>query len=336
MSSCSPTNNKDLDLESQLAGLDLNQPGVGVLNQRYVPPHMRGGSGGGADFKVGYEGQPQFIQQGVPPQAYQQPPPPGPPGPGGPQPMYQPNPNYAGRGAPRGRGADGAMTRVYNNSGPGRGGYANGNGYQQSQGQPDGGQWNNGYNNYGGGRGGRGGHRGGYQSGNTGGGWSNGYNNGAAAPGANGAPVRNNRWNEEGGNNYRGGSRGYSYAGYNNTSGVSFSGNLEDWKVPLPRDERVESDLFATGNTGINFDKYEDIPVEATGNDCPECINSVSHVYFILGSSSYIFAFQNSYWFYVCCLQFEDITFSEIVRSNIKLARYTHPTPVQVCSIDLV
>jgi len=33
---------------SQLAALDLNNPGV--LNQRYVPPHMRSAGGGSADF----------------------------------------------------------------------------------------------------------------------------------------------------------------------------------------------------------------------------------------------------------------------------------------------
>ena len=36
------------------------------------------------------------------------------------------------------------------------------------------------------------------------------------------------------------------------------------------------SELFGGQSTGINFDKYEDIPVEATGNDVPRCINSVS------------------------------------------------------------
>jgi len=36
------------------------------------------------------------------------------------------------------------------------------------------------------------------------------------------------------------------------------------------------SELFGSCNTGINFDKYEDIPVEATGFDCPSCINDVS------------------------------------------------------------
>lgn len=35
-------------------------------------------------------------------------------------------------------------------------------------------------------------------------------------------------------------------------------------------------ELFAGGNTGINFEKYDDIPVEATGNNCPPHIESVS------------------------------------------------------------
>lgn len=48
-----------------------------------------------------------------------------------------------------------------------------------------------------------------------------------------------------------------------------------EWIVPLSRDERMEEELFGTGNTGINFNKYEDIPVEATGDDVPSPINSV-------------------------------------------------------------
>lgn len=35
-------------------------------------------------------------------------------------------------------------------------------------------------------------------------------------------------------------------------------------------------ELFGTGNTGINFDKYEDIPVEATGDSCPKHVQTVS------------------------------------------------------------
>lgn len=50
-----------------------------------------------------------------------------------------------------------------------------------------------------------------------------------------------------------------------------------DWSTLLPRDERQEMELFGTGNTGINFSKYEDIPVEATGEMIPENINTVSN-----------------------------------------------------------
>lgn len=38
----------------------------------------------------------------------------------------------------------------------------------------------------------------------------------------------------------------------------------------------VFRELFSGGNTGINFEKYDDIPVEATGNNCPPHIESVS------------------------------------------------------------
>ena len=34
-------------------------------------------------------------------------------------------------------------------------------------------------------------------------------------------------------------------------------------------------ELFGTGNTGINFDKYEDIPVDATGEDAPAHVEEV-------------------------------------------------------------
>lgn len=49
-----------------------------------------------------------------------------------------------------------------------------------------------------------------------------------------------------------------------------------DWTIPTARDERLELELFGTGNTGINFSKYEDIPVEATGENIPPHITSVS------------------------------------------------------------
>lgn len=74
-----------------------------------------------------------------------------------------------------------------------------------------------------------------------------------------------------------------------------------------PRDERVEAELFGVGNTGINFDKYEDIPVEATGQTVPPNITS-----------------------------FDDVQLTEIIRNNVLLARYDKPTPVQKHAIPII
>lgn len=49
-------------------------------------------------------------------------------------------------------------------------------------------------------------------------------------------------------------------------------GCLCRWVFYLPVRE-----LFSGQHTGINFDKYEDIPVEATGHDCPPHVNDVCH-----------------------------------------------------------
>ncbi|CAH0600438.1 unnamed protein product [Chrysodeixis includens] len=88
---------------------------------------------------------------------------------------------------------------------------------------------------------------------------------------------------------------------------VGHESNSNDWTVPLPRDERQELELFGTGNTGINFSKYEDIPVEASGDRVPDFITS-----------------------------FEDVNLTEIMRSNIAAARYDKPTPVQKYAIPIV
>lgn len=80
-----------------------------------------------------------------------------------------------------------------------------------------------------------------------------------------------------------------------------------DYSVPLARDEHVEQELFGTTNTGINFSKYEDIPVEATGTAVPGNITT-----------------------------FEDVKLTEIIRNNINLARYDKPTPVQKYAIPII
>lgn len=81
----------------------------------------------------------------------------------------------------------------------------------------------------------------------------------------------------------------------------------EDWSKPLPRQERLETELFGDVNTGINFDRYEDIPVEATGEGCPKNITN-----------------------------FEECDFEKIVRENIKLAKYQRPTPVQKYALPII
>lgn len=46
---------------------------------------------------------------------------------------------------------------------------------------------------------------------------------------------------------------------------------------PFAEDEarkKTVDNLFQSDNSGINFDAYDDIPVEATGRDCPKEITS--------------------------------------------------------------
>ena len=80
-----------------------------------------------------------------------------------------------------------------------------------------------------------------------------------------------------------------------------------------PVNERLERELFGVPDdgmhqsTGINFDKYGDIPVEATGRDVPEAITEFTHP-----------------------------PVDEHLISNIRLARYSTPTPVQKYSIPIV
>ncbi|XP_075710050.1 ATP-dependent RNA helicase DDX3X isoform X2 [Rhinoderma darwinii] len=81
----------------------------------------------------------------------------------------------------------------------------------------------------------------------------------------------------------------------------------DDWSKPLAPNDRVEQELFSGGNTGINFEKYDDIPVEATGSNCPPHIEI-----------------------------FQDVHMGEIIMGNISLTRYTRPTPVQKHAIPII
>lgn len=94
----------------------------------------------------------------------------------------------------------------------------------------------------------------------------------------------------------------------------SGDGQWRDGKhVPGPANPRVERELFgipndpSKQNTGINFSNYDDIPVEASGHDVPEPVNT-----------------------------FTNPPLDDHLISNIGLARYQTPTPVQKYSIPIV
>uniref|UniRef100_A0A673LV02 RNA helicase n=1 Tax=Sinocyclocheilus rhinocerous TaxID=307959 RepID=A0A673LV02_9TELE len=82
-----------------------------------------------------------------------------------------------------------------------------------------------------------------------------------------------------------------------NSRWVEESRDEEDWSKPLPPNERLEQELFSASNTGINFEKYDDIPVEATGTNR---------------------------------------LLQQIIMGNITLIRYTRPTPVQKYAIPII
>nr|XP_027214123.1 ATP-dependent RNA helicase DDX3X-like isoform X12 [Penaeus vannamei] len=113
-------------------------------------------------------------------------------------------------------------------------------------------------------------------------------------------PPRNNRWIED--DRDRGSSGGQGGGRWQDRGN-----DRDDWSQPLARNEVLEAELFNNTNSGINFDKYDDIPVEATGEDIPPCINS-----------------------------FGDIKLTEIIKQNINMARYDRPTPVQKYALPFI
>ncbi|KAJ5711524.1 ATP dependent RNA helicase [Penicillium malachiteum] len=110
-----------------------------------------------------------------------------------------------------------------------------------------------------------------------------------------------------------------SYSGGGGSGGGSAprgsgDGQWRDGKhIPGPANARVERELFGVPNdplkqqTGINFANYDDIPVEASGNEVPEPVNT-----------------------------FTNPPLDDHLISNIKLASYVTPTPVQKYSVPIV
>ena len=170
--------------------------------------------------------------------------------------------------------------------------------------------------------------RGGY---NNRGGYSNGNSDNASGYSRNGGRFSRERDGYGSSNSYGSGSgngypaRGGGYGnrggfgsnhGYAGRSGARMSGEgqfVDGKHVPGPADPRLELELFGTKDdgtqqsTGINFDNYDEIPVEATGNDVPVPVTT-----------------------------FESPPLEAHLLTNIALARYEKPTPVQKYSIPIV
>ncbi|KAL4873227.1 P-loop containing nucleoside triphosphate hydrolase protein [Aspergillus spectabilis] len=142
--------------------------------------------------------------------------------------------------------------------------------------------------------------------------------NGPSAPNGN-TNTTTNGWSATEGsrpsfnpNAYGNPGHGGGYAGA--SARGSGDGQWRDGKhVPGPANARLERELFGVPNdptkqsTGINFSNYDDIPVEASGQDVPEPVNT-----------------------------FTNPPLDDHLISNIKLAHYQTPTPVQKYSIPIV
>lgn len=140
-----------------------------------------------------------------------------------------------------------------------------------------------------------------------------GYNNGGNFGGYGQRRYNNGpRGGNFGGNSY-GNNRGFNNRGSGGYQ-RNGQGRFTDGKhVPAARNPAVEKELFGEADdpkfqsSGINFDNYDEIPVEATGNDVPEPIST-----------------------------FTSPPLEALLLENIELARFTKPTPVQKYSVPIV
>ncbi|OUZ99505.1 Helicase [Macleaya cordata] len=123
-----------------------------------------------------------------------------------------------------------------------------------------------------------------------------------------GPPVGGGRWGgpraDVGQSGYGGGRIGGGGGGWNNRSGGWDRGRDREVN-PFGEDEEAERDP-SDQNTGINFDAYEDIPVETSGENVPPPVNT-----------------------------FADIDLGEALNLNIRRCKYVKPTPVQRHAIPI-
>ncbi|KAK6465759.1 ATP-dependent RNA helicase DED1 [Scheffersomyces coipomensis] len=164
------------------------------------------------------------------------------------------------------------------------------------------------------------GYGGGYRRSNNGfGGNNNNYNNNNRRGPSNGfgGSYNNGGYSGRGGSS-RGGARGGSFSRGGGFGGSRYQrpgiGRWVDGKhEPAAKSESLELELFGTPedvgaqSSGINFDNYDEIPVEASGEGVPEPISA-----------------------------FTAPPLDALLVENITLSRFTKPTPVQKYSVPIV
>ena len=117
-----------------------------------------------------------------------------------------------------------------------------------------------------------------------------------------------------------GGGVGGASGGYGGRGGGGYGGGGGGWgrrggahggrdDDPFKDDESKQAEVFADGagdSTVINFDAYEDIPVETTGRDVPQPMDG-----------------------------FEEAMLGPALHANVVRCKYTKPTPVQKYAIPI-
>jgi ATP-dependent RNA helicase DDX3X len=134
-------------------------------------------------------------------------------------------------------------------------------------------------------------------------------------PRGSGAPPARAGWDKS--TTFNPNAYGNPAAGGSSGGGVARGGGDGLWRdgkhIPGPANPRIERELFGVADdptkqqTGINFEKYDDIPVEASGHDVPEPTT-----------------------------KFTNPPLDDHLLRNIELAHYKVPTPVQKYSIPIV
>ncbi|KAF9688614.1 hypothetical protein SADUNF_Sadunf01G0006600 [Salix dunnii] len=127
-------------------------------------------------------------------------------------------------------------------------------------------------------------------------------------------PASNNDHSGYGGGSRLGVPRNDFRSGYGSGGGRAGGwGNRGGWDRgrerevnPFGDDDEIEQPFSEQENTGINFDAYEDIPVETSGENVPPAVNT-----------------------------FAEIDLGEALNLNIRRCKYVKPTPVQRHAIPI-